>query len=219
MQPIVLTPAPHRHPAPNPLEKYYAFHAHIYNATRWSFLFGRTHLLQLARQLQPSPTRILEIGCGTGRNLVRLARFFPQAEIIGVDLSTAMLAVARRQTARYRSRITLVEGSYGNARSPVGHYDLVICSYALTMFNPGFQNAVAAAHADLAAGGHFLLVDFHSTPWLWFARWMRFNHVRMDGQLRPLLESTFTPVSNQVRSAYGGLWQFLLFAGKQKSAT
>ena len=128
MQPIILAPAPHRQPAPNPLEKYYAFHARIYNATRWSFLFGRTHLLELARQLQPNPTRILEIGCGTGRNLARLARFFPQAQIIGVDLSTTMLAVARRQTARYRSQITLIEDTYGNARSPVGHYDLVICS-------------------------------------------------------------------------------------------
>ena len=35
----------------------------------------------------PPGDRILEIGCGTGKNLVELAQWFPDAEIIGLDLS------------------------------------------------------------------------------------------------------------------------------------
>lgn len=36
-----------------------------------------------------NPKRILEIGCGSGRNLVHLANAFPEAEIIGVDINPA----------------------------------------------------------------------------------------------------------------------------------
>ena len=81
------------------IEGYYRWHARIYDATRWSFLFGREAVLDRVAVGGPAPTRILEIGCGTGRNVVSLARRFPQAEITGVDLSEAMLAVAARKAA------------------------------------------------------------------------------------------------------------------------
>ena len=54
------------------LDRYYRWHAHFYDATRWAFLFGRKALIRLAaKQLQPR--RILEVGCGTGKNLAELA--------------------------------------------------------------------------------------------------------------------------------------------------
>jgi len=46
---------------------------------------------------------------------------------------------------------------------------------------------------------------------------MRFNHVRMDGQLRPLLQEGFLPVVDELHSAFGGAWQYLLFAGRIKA--
>ena len=38
--------------------------------------------------------RVLEVGCGTGRNLVSALRRFPQAEFYGMDISSEMLATA-----------------------------------------------------------------------------------------------------------------------------
>lgn len=197
------------------VEGYYRWHAGIYDATRWSFLFGRSAILDHAAAAQPAPRRILEIGCGTGRNLVALARRFPRAQIMGVDLSGAMLAVARRKTAAYGSRVTLRQGAY-DAPVAAGGHQLVLCSYALTMFNPGFETAIAAAHADLAPGGLIALVDFHTTRHRWFARWMRTNHVRMDGQLRPRLHERFATVSERCGSAYGGVWEYLLYFGRKQ---
>ena len=43
-----------------------------------------------------SPARVLDAGCGTGRSTLALARRFPQAELVALDLSAAMLARARR---------------------------------------------------------------------------------------------------------------------------
>lgn len=197
------------------VENYYRFHACIYDATRWSFLFGRDAVLQSARNVSPRPARILEVGCGTGHNLVRLARLFPQAQITGVDLSEAMLAIAARKVAPYGPRIRLVSRAYGTDHPSPAGYDLILCSYALSMFNPGFETAIAAAHRDLAPGGHIALVDFHATRFRWFARWMGVNHVRMDAQLQPLLQSAFVPVVDELHSAYRGVWQYLLFIGRR----
>jgi len=200
------------------IENYYRLHARIYDATRWSFLFGRDAILDLARSMHPSPARILEIGCGTGRNLVALARRFPQAQITGIDLSDSMLAMARRKSAAYGPRVSLVRRAYDSAIGPLGSYDLVLCSYALSMFNPGLDAAVIAARRDLAPGGHFALVDFHATRFSWFSRWMGVNHVRMDGHLRPLLRSNFVPIVDRVQSAYGGVWKYLAFVGRSQDS-
>ena len=80
------------------LQQYYRVHAKIYDLTRWTFLFGRQEILTDVRNAR-TPARILEIGCGTGKNLAQMARLFPQAELTGIDLADAMLAVARKKFA------------------------------------------------------------------------------------------------------------------------
>lgn len=197
------------------IEGYYRLHARIYDATRWSFLFGRDAIIERAAMVQQAPGRILEVGCGTGRNLAALARRFPRAEITGVDLSQAMLAVAQRRIAPWAGRITLRAQSYERPLRESG-YDLVLCSYALSMFNPGYATAIASAHGDLVPGGCFALVDFHGTRHPWFARWMRFNHVRMERHLRPALRDWFEPVLEERPRAYGGWWEYLLFVGRKR---
>jgi S-adenosylmethionine-diacylgycerolhomoserine-N-methlytransferase len=192
-------------------------HARLYDATRWSFLFGRDAILDLAAAVQPAPERILEIGCGTGRNLVALSRRFPNAELTGVDLSGAMLGVAERKLARTRSRAVLMRRAYGAPIRTHRGFDLVLCSYALSMFNPGYEEAMAAARSDLAPGGCFALVDFHATRFRAFAGWMAVNHVRMEEHLLPALRKNFTPITSELSGAYGGMWHYLKFVGRAKS--
>ena len=61
------------------LAGYYRLHSKIYDSTRWSFLHGRWALVELLAA-QGRPNRILEVGCGTGTNLLHLARLFPELE-------------------------------------------------------------------------------------------------------------------------------------------
>jgi len=49
-------------------------------------------------RLPGSPARILDVGTGTGAGAIRLAQRFPEATVVGVDLSEAMLEQARRNT-------------------------------------------------------------------------------------------------------------------------
>ncbi len=199
------------------IERYYRLHSHIYDATRWSFLFGRSAILREAAAdfEDMRPTHILEVGCGTGKNLVNLCRLLPQAELTGVDLSETMLTVARRKTAPLGPRVRLLHGAYGPTFQNDRPRDLILFSYALSMFNPGFEEAIATAHRDLTPGGHIAVVDFHDTRFPFFERWMGVNHVRMNGQLQPLLTAQFESRINRLRMAYGGIWRYLLFVGRK----
>ncbi|MBL9145882.1 MAG: class I SAM-dependent methyltransferase [Verrucomicrobiaceae bacterium] len=189
-------------------------HSRIYDLTRWSFLFGREMLLRQVARLQ-SPRQILEVGCGTGRNIESMCRLFPQAEITGIDLSVEMLAVARRRLGHKSDRVTLINDGYDRPVHSHGKpFDLVVCSYALSMFNPGWERAIECAKKDLADDGLFALVDFHRTPVPSFRRWMSINHVRMEGHLRPLLTNSFKGMIDRTTAAYGGLWQYLMFVGQ-----
>ena len=198
---------------PTDIESYYRLHAGIYDATRWSFLFGRNAIL---RALDGTPARILEVGCGTGKNIAGLCRRFPQASVTGVDLAAPMLERAARKCAPFGARVHLLQRAY-NAPLDAGGFDLVLFSYALSMFNPGYVEAIAAAHSDLSPGGRIAVVDFHDTPLPLFARWMRVNHVRMDAQLLPELRARFDSETDELRRAYGGVWRYLFFVGSKRA--
>ncbi|WP_395741888.1 class I SAM-dependent methyltransferase [Prosthecobacter sp.] len=196
------------------LERYYQFHSRIYDATRWSFLFGRESALMRASCVARAQ-RILEVGCGTGRNLAGLRRHFPHAHITGVDLSEQMLAIAAKKIRD--DQTTLLRRSYSAPVHPDGkRFDLVLFSYALSMFNPGWEQAIDAAWEDLAEGGCIAVVDFSHSNLAWFRRWMGVNHVRMEGHLWPYLGQKFVPLLDERFTAYGGVWQYGIFIGRKQ---
>lgn len=202
--------------APNSaLERYYQFHSRIYDATRWSFLFGREEILRRVGRVT-TPCRILEVGCGTGRNLPGLRRRFPQAHLTGVDLSEQMLAIARQKVTD--DRVSLLRRSYSAPVHPgQTRFDLVLFSYALSMFNPGWEQAIDAAWEDLEDGGCIAVVDFSHSSFPWFRQWMGVNHVRMEEHLWPRLKSRFVPLLDERFAAYGGVWHYGIFIGRKQA--
>jgi S-adenosylmethionine-diacylgycerolhomoserine-N-methlytransferase len=196
------------HPRQEKVQGYYAIHARVYDATRWSFLFGREVILQRAADFI-EPLSILEVGCGTGRNLLSLRKRFPEATITGLDLSGDMLDVAKQKIPDLK----YIQRAYD---SPAGGFDLIVCSYALSMFNPGWDHAISTAAQDLNPGGVIAVVDFSHTHAAWFEKWMGLNHVRMQGHLWPFLHSHFTALSDSCHAAYAGLWHYRMFVGRKQ---
>lgn len=194
---------------------YYRFHAGIYDLTRWAFLYGRAALVRAIAERQPR--RVLEIGCGTGRNLRELKERVPGADCIGVDASADMLRVARRKAGGLAIR--WIEGSYPSpavdaALAAAGAPDVILFSYALSMVNPGYGVWLTSAHRSLAADGVVCVVDFHDSPHAWFRRWMAMNHVRMESQLRAAMLARGELCLYRERRGLLGLWRYNLMISR-----
>lgn len=198
------------------MQQYYRLQSKIYDATRWAFLFGRKAVIEALPFTSEQPIRIIEIGCGTGHNLSRLAKQFPHAQLIGLDVSPDMVQLAQRRTRAFADRLQIIQGPYQTDH----HWfepdvDLILFSYSLTMINPQWSSLLVQAQHDLRSGGIIAVTDFHDSPRQWFKQHMSNHHVRMDGHLLPFLETNFTPIKQRVAGAYGGIWQYFYFTGSK----
>jgi S-adenosylmethionine-diacylgycerolhomoserine-N-methlytransferase len=145
------------------MNRMYRRQRHIYDGTRRYYLLGRD---QLISGLQPDAgASALEIGCGTGRNLVLASRLYPAARFFGIDVSTEMLtsAIAAISRSGLTSRVRVAHGD-GTAFDPQGlfgipRFDHVMISYSLSMI-PDWRGVLQAAASHLKPGGRLHIVDF-----------------------------------------------------------
>ncbi len=155
------------------MDRMYRLQRHIYDPTRRFYLLGRD--ATLAAMALPPGARVLEVGCGTGRNLIRLARLYPQAELVGIDASAAMLRTAARKTAAagLGRRVRLVHGLADEYADADG-FDAVLFSYVLSMI-PAWEPALERGLANLRPGGAVHVVDFWDQAALpaWFGALLR----------------------------------------------
>ncbi len=178
------------------MDRIYKLQRHFYDLTRKYYLFGRDRLLkQLASVTAPSGApRILEMGCGTGRNLIRLARMIPAADLYGIDASPAMLDVAKKKidragfSDRIRLAAVLAENTSPATFALPQPFDSVFFSYSLSMI-PTWQSALQAAMDSMRTGGELYVVDFWDATGLpeparklLFA-WLRLFHVHYRPEL------------------------------------
>lgn len=198
------------------VQGYYKLHAFIYDLTRWTFLFGREKLLRLLPFQESDTLEILEIGCGTGKNLSALAKKFPNAHLTAFEVSQDMLKVTRKKMKPYQNRLTLIESPYSKKSRLAQKYDLVLFSYSLTMINPQYAELIEQAKRDLKKGGVVAVVDFHDTPSKLYRDYMVLNHVKMEGHLLPVLEENFTTETKEIGKGYLGVWRYLVYLGRKK---
>lgn len=156
------------------MDSIYRYQRYIYNLTRKYYLFGRDRMI---RALQPAPdATVLEIGCGTARNLIRIARRYPGVRLYGLDASHEMLKTAREAVRRagLEDRIVLAHGYAEQLNADtfgVASFDVAFFSYSLSMI-PDWRGAVAAAGAMLSPEGRLWAVDFADLTGLGrIARW------------------------------------------------
>ncbi|MGB8366545.1 MAG: class I SAM-dependent methyltransferase [Rhizomicrobium sp.] len=168
------------------MDQVYRRQRYIYDLTRKYYLFGRDRLIREAA-LRPGQSAV-EVGCGTARNLIQIARLYPGVELFGLDASSAMLSTAADSIARagLSARIHLVQG-YAEALTPglFGRsepFDHVLFPYSLSMI-PDWRQALTAASAALRDDGRIHVVDFGDLTGLgplaaaMLRGWLRLFHV------------------------------------------
>ena len=190
------------------MDRVYRRQRYIYNLTRRYYLVGRDELIR-GLDLRPGESAV-EIGCGTARNLIAMARRFPGAQFFGLDASGEMLTTAAEAVGRagFAERIVLKRGLaeemspalFGAGRG----FDAVIFSYSLSMI-PDWRRALAVGVHALSNDGRLHIVDFGDFRGLprvisaGLGAWLRKFHVAPRAELLTALEQAPWRPDSQLR--------------------
>jgi S-adenosylmethionine-diacylgycerolhomoserine-N-methlytransferase len=205
------------------MDQVYRRQRHIYDMTRKFYLLGRDRLI--ADLAPPAGGTVLEIGCGTGRNLAAVAHRYPDARLFGLDISGEMLRTAGARIAREgltgRVRIAQADATAAEPGRIFGldGFDRVYFSYTLSMI-PDWRTALARSVAALGPGGRLHIVDFgaqEGLPRLFrqgLYRWLDHFHVvprpaAFYEELR-VLAAGRRASTRQVRPYLGYAWSAVL---------
>lgn len=184
----------------------YRYQRHFYDLTRKYYLLGRDRTI---RNLDvPEGGTLLEVGCGTGRNMAFAHKHFPTAKLYGLDISQEML-ISARKTFATKATVPDFRVADATAYTPrefgVTGFDRILISYALSMI-PDWERAVDASIAALNPGGQLHIVDFGQQEGLpaWFRKllqaWLAKFHVTPRANLREVLEAQ--AIENNARLSF-----------------
>ncbi|WP_249406350.1 class I SAM-dependent methyltransferase [Rhizobium sp. CFBP 13726] len=181
------------------MDRMYRYQRHIYDLTRKYYLLGRDGTI--AGLAPPVGGSVLEVGCGTGRNLLLAHKLFPNAKLYGLDISAQMLQTADanfrgtgiKPILKVADATTFTAEEFG-----VNGFDRILISYALSMI-PDWEKAIDAALAALSPQGSLHIIDFGQQENLpnvmgsalksWLARF----HVTPRATLEQALEKRLAP--------------------------
>jgi len=187
------------------MDRMYRRQRFVYDFTRRYYLLGRDLLI---RRLNPaSGDHVLEIGCGTGRNLVAAARRYKDARFLGIDISREMLKSSGHAIAQAdlqsRVRVAFADAADFDPSALFGRpkFARIFISYSLSMI-PDWPRVLDGAVRLLADGGELHIVDFGRQEHLprWFRnalrKWLALFHVHP----RDELERTLVALAGRVNA-------------------
>lgn len=168
---------------------------------RWMLGDGRARLCNQARG------RVLEVAVGTGRNLP----LYPDdVRVTGIDLSSAMLAVARQRVRDLTLTAELVEGDAQRLPFDDASFDTVVCTLGLNAI-PDDRAAIGEMYRVLRPGGMVLLLGHvasnrrlvRGVQWILDRGPCRMAADRQTRRPVPILTATGFTVASQDRSRAG----------------
>lgn len=139
----------------------------IHPATRRNELHER--FVDVVRRERAGLRKVLDMGCGFGKSALPLARAFPQAEVVGVDVSAPCLKLAAADAAA--AKVPNIRFRQADARHTglePGSFDLVTSTMLLHEL-PGqaVEETLAETSRLLAPGGVSIHLDFRADDPFW----------------------------------------------------
>ena len=180
------------------MDRMYRLQRYFYDFTRKYYLLGRDRLID--EMEVAAGDNVLEIGCGTGRNIIVFGRKYPDANFFGLDASSAMLETAQakidaRRLKNLELRTALADDFAFDTTFGVDRpFDAIFFSYSISMI-PTWRESIDNALHNLKPGGGLYIVDFYDQRDLprWFKSllqgWLRKFHVQFWHDLLPYLRS------------------------------
>ena len=126
----------------------------------------------VVKAIQGNPQKIIDLGCGTGSTTLMLKEAFPEAEIIGLDLSPQMLVMADYKAQQRGLDIQWQHGLAEATDFNDGEFNVVTASLLFHETPPQIAQAILQeSYRLLTSGGQIIILDGHQktlrrTPWL-----------------------------------------------------
>jgi len=134
----------------------YSRSAPMYDQTAGMTYLGALWKLLPRVKLGPTPS-ILDVGCGTGINILEAARVLgPCKRLLGVDLAPGMVEEARKKAAAAGVPATFVVGDADALEVEEGSFDLILCNSVYHWF-PDRRHTVAGFARALRPGGQVII--------------------------------------------------------------
>lgn len=141
--------------------------------TRFAAPPNETKLRQQAiAKIKEKPQSILDLGCGTGSSTLMLKQAFPQANVIGLDLSPYMLTVAEYKGKQAGRSITWQQGLAETTNFAEGEFDLISIAFLFHETPVKISQAILQeCQRLLKPGGQIIIIDgnqqrLRHTNWL-----------------------------------------------------
>lgn len=114
--------------------------------------------------------RVLDVAVGTGRNL---PHYSPGTILTGIDLSPAMLSIARQRATDLGRDVELRQGDAEHLPFDDDSFDSVVCAISLCSI-PDPVAAIGEMKRVLVPGGRLLLIDHIGSSWppIFAAQWL-----------------------------------------------
>jgi demethylmenaquinone methyltransferase/2-methoxy-6-polyprenyl-1,4-benzoquinol methylase len=131
----------------------------------------------------PPSRDVLDLACGTGIVTCKLARRYPDARIVGVDLTEDFLQMARQKAARQHLNAEFVHANAETVPLQPEAFDCIVSSYLPKYVEAGrlLDNVFPA----LRPGGVIVLHDFTYPKW-WLPRWAWHSYLPLANVFWPL---------------------------------
>ncbi|QDU60120.1 Demethylrebeccamycin-D-glucose O-methyltransferase [Planctomycetes bacterium Pan216] len=184
--------------------------------------FGPSHRLIFNSVSIPPGARVLDVGCGTGQFAARLLDTYPEASVVGLDLSEGMLQKAEGLKERYGDRLTLVHGDSENLPFDNNEFDLITCIHSFHHY-PHQDRVLDEMYRVLSPSGELAIVDANrDNPW----GWLIFDCIvaTIEGAVHHCSAEEFRKLGQQsgfadIKQRYGGhVAPFMLTHAQAKKA-
>lgn len=123
---------------------------------RWPAYIDASLSITLEKVVGLPADNVLDVACGTGQLLQRLAQRLPHAKLVGIDLVPAMLKAARQTLGQ---RATFIEGEAGRLPFDDACFELLVSSNALHYFQD-IDATLREFRRVISADGNLVITDW-----------------------------------------------------------
>lgn len=151
-------------------------------------------------------SRVLEVGCNTGENLLSLATMAPAAEFVGFDLAASAIADGRALAeAADISNVRLTAGDLTDPEVVEGEFDYIIVHGVYAWVPPSVRAAVLALAARVLSPSGLAFISFNVKPGCFVREAMR--TVMLDAVAQSGGEAEAIEAANDALRFFADLWE------------